>query len=415
MTDAEKKFELVKRLFSEFPDGNWDGLDYTFRLLVTDDTKAFIDSLDALEMLAPGANRYKVGEEKEVTFLSQQGAELFIARSIDDLINHNIYKCRCPDRVILLEPFDSFTIEQKPSKFILNSYVTVVNLVSIFEDLADHEDNSSGDKVFIFLSKEKIEIPIRYSTNDLSQWDKYKDFANMFSEKMHVEQRRSVFKSVVFDALKNVEVEDRFSYFLRNFDRLVIRILQNYELYVSEFSFDKVRKKNKAEIAQHLVKINSVFSDVQNQLLTLPIAGLLAAGQMESGASNSLKNGSIVVAALSFALLLSFVLRNYFASLRTVKKEIDAQKNSLKEEYRVFAASFEEDYRVVDKRYRSQVWLGRVVDLAVSITLVLIPSCLFIYINNHDFVNWVLEQSFSRDLIEIMRSNVFGLIDWLFF
>ncbi|AMQ88327.1 hypothetical protein [Marinobacter sp. LQ44] len=411
MAEADDKFRLIKRLFSEFPDGEWEGLEYKFSSKITEENKGLFDSLNDFGMLL-GALRLNVGQEKNLSFLSDQKSEIFVARSIDDLMSHNTYRSKSPERVLLFKPFDFYGLHDEPEGYLLKTYVKVVSLISIIDSIADHEDKSSGEKTLIFLSSEKIEIPIVYGSQDFREWEKYQDFVELFSDKAHRKQKSTVFKKVISDALRDVDAAERFSYFLANFDRLVTRIHQNYDLYVSEFSFERIRKKNKAEIAQHLVRINSVFSDIQTQLLTLPIAGLLAAGQMEAGSSGSIKNLSIVAAALSFAFLLSFVLRNYFSSLKTVKSEIDSQKNSLKEEYKVFASSFEEDYQVVDGRYKSQRRLGRAVDFAVSITLVILPAGLYIYLNHHDFVQFMESLSWVEESFGRMKLCMFAFFEW---
>jgi hypothetical protein len=412
VTETNKTFQLARRIFSEFSDGKWQGLEYSFRAKIAEENRELFSSLKDTDMLS-GALHLDIGQEKDLIFFSEQRGELFIARSIEDLLKNNTYKSKSPERVLLTKPFDYFDVDHEPESHFLKSYKEVVAIIGLIDAVADHEDKSSGERSLIFLSSEKIEIPIGYDVNDFHEWRKYQDFVDFFSDKTHKAQKHTVFKTVISDALRDVVKDRRFSYFLNNFDRLVTRILQNYELYVSEFSFEKVRKKNRAEIAQHLVRINSAFSDIQTQLLTLPIAGLLAAGQMEAGPSSSVKNISIVVAALSFALLLSFVLRNYFSSLETVKSEIDSQKCSLEEEYRVFASSFEEDYQVVDNRYKSQKWLGRIVDFAVSITLVIMPVGLYIHLNHQDFFIYIDSLGWIQGLLEKLKLSVFILFDWI--
>lgn len=407
------KIDSIIELFHKFPGGEWEGDDYSVNINIDQDSLHLIDELDQHDLLLPGSLGGEVGEVKEIVFQAERSQNLFVAPKIQSLLSHSIYSSHPPREIVVCNPLDHYSANSLPEKKDLQCYLDIVSLINILTDASDHVDHSSGSLSLIFLCKEKIEIPVIYSDTDLVPWNSFDDFKAMYSDTMHASQRKYILKSVLHETLKDIDPKNRLPSLIKGFDLIFSKISQNYELYVSEFSFEKIKKKNKKEISSYLVKINSAFNDIQSQLLTLPIAGLIAASQMETGKENHIKNLFIFSASIGFAILLVFVLRNYYSSLSTIKKEIDDQKKSFEEEYAAFANTFNDDYKAIEKRYKSLRSLGRAVDVTVCLALVAIPTCMLIYLNYGDFLELLSRQQLIVDLHVKIKDFAFSLIQGL--
>ena len=401
------KFDCILAFFKAYPDGVWSELEYSKIIKLDDDAIELIGHLERFDLLITTPGSLIAGEEKNVVLQVPRTRRLFVAKNIKDIAAHTSFNSNAPEKLILVNPVDSYSPASRPSSKELKNYLNVISLISSLREIADHSDNESGHLSLIFLCKEKLEIPIVYSPDDLIDWEFFDKFMGMYSEEIHASQRRSILKNVLFETLGTISPKSRFGNLCKAFDVVFSKIDQNYNLYVSEFSFEKIRDKNRKEISSYLVRINKTFSDIQSQLLTLPIAGLIAASQMKTGSDNETTNFVIFFASMAFAWLISYVLQNYYSSINAIKKEIDEQKKRFEHEYSAFATTFNDDYKSVESRYLSLKRLGFAVEVVVSISLIAIPTFLLIYINHRDFIALVQKSPIFIEVCTLLKTSIF--------
>ncbi len=71
------------------------------------------------------------------------------------------------------------------------------------------------------------------------------------------------------------------------------------------------------------LQLNRVFSEIQNKVIAIPVVILLIGGQMETGAGLNIKNVSILISAVLFAILTWLLMDNQREALDAIKKEIE--------------------------------------------------------------------------------------------
>jgi hypothetical protein len=97
-----------------------------------------------------------------------------------------------------------------------------------------------------------------------------------------------------------------------------------YRLFVSNFSYDKVRSELEAAQVEYTAKIHKVFTDIQNQLLTIPVATVVVATQMElaTGSDQFWIDTAVLMGSFIFVILVGFLVCNQKHTLDTLEKEI---------------------------------------------------------------------------------------------
>lgn len=109
---------------------------------------------------------------------------------------------------------------------------------------------------------------------------------------------------------------------------------KRFNIFLSNFSYDKIINQLKTMQVEETGKIHKVFSDVQNQALALPIASLLAISQMKKNSENSeitlITNSFIIVGVLLFIVIVWFLLNNQKLTLNTISKELESRKKRTK-------------------------------------------------------------------------------------
>ena len=155
---------------------------------------------------------------------------------------------------------------------------------------------------------------------------------------------------------------------LEQFDLFVQKVTQGYELYVSEFSFKKVRHEVEKEKLEFIFKLNKVFSDIQNQLLAVPLALVLVGSQMELSSTLSTKNLFIMAGMLAFTIFMDLLIRNQMNTLDAIDDEVEHQWNKITHEHKAIANRFSDIYGKIEVRLKHQRRLVRIVDAIVSLS-----------------------------------------------
>lgn len=248
-------------------------------------------------------------------------------------------------------------------------YMAAAKLYSLLGRAADHQGGVGDAKTLIFLHKEVLEITPNYAVDDLHELAGLQPFeADFIASDTHKGQKRIIVKTVLNDLFSGRR-KLPFSDLLTHFDDFIEKVQASYELYVAEFSFNRVKAEVEKEKLDAMLKLNKVFSDIQNQLLAVPVALVLVGGQMENKGAWTSKNSLIWLGALVFATLMDLLIRNQRHTLTAVKQEIDQQRQQIESKYQSVADRFSKIYSDIYKRYAHQERLIAIVDFLVAISL----------------------------------------------
>jgi len=294
-----------------------------------------------------------------------------------------------PPKTFYLAEVDLFVLaksDEIPDE--IRNYFLVAKFASTLISIADHAMIDIPKA--IFLHGEKLELSLCYTKEDLLYLDGLDKFVTDFVEaEIHKEQKSTIIKGVLLEMLKNNEIDRlTLSCLIRRFSEFLERVNANYQLYVSEFSFDKIKNKFESEKLELTIKLNKIISDIQNQLLAVPVALVLVGSQMEKTNSLTVKNISLWLGALIFGFLMSLLIRNQRSSLEAIKLEIESQWENIENKHKFVADRLSAHYLQLNKRYFSQkIFLMLIsfivaVSISASTVLLLSSSDLFSVFNN---------------------------------
>lgn len=236
----------------------------------------------------------------------------------------------------------------------ISNYLDASLFASTLYDLADH--GLPGDPKAIFLHGEKLELSLIYKLDDLRPLKGLKKFILDFvSAEIHKEQKVTIIKDVLLEMLKNNEIDRlTLSCLIKRFSEFLERVNANYQLYVSEFSFEKIKAQVESEKFDFILKLNKIFSDIQNQLLAVPVALILVGSQMKVVDGFALKNIIIWCSALVFGFFMSLLIRNQRSALKAIKMEVDSQWGAIQSKHKYVAARLGSHYVQLKNRYMLQ-------------------------------------------------------------
>lgn len=261
----------------------------------------------------------------------------------------------------------------------IKQYFDTVKLASALCEVADYVLEPAESKA-IFLQGKKLEISLAYNTDDLCALNGLDAFIAEFIEAdIHKDQKATIIKKVLLDMLSNNSINRlTLPCIIRRFEEFVDRIKADYELYVSEFSFEKIRAQVEEEKFDKVIKVNKVLSDIQNQLLAVPVALFFAATQMTTTGEITIKNTFILIGYVIFFFLTRMLVNNQLITLDAIKKEVDFQWNLIKQKH-VDAESRLASYQSeVNRRISTQDGTLKLIEW-VNIALLVIVSFIFSY------------------------------------
>jgi hypothetical protein len=167
----------------------------------------------------------------------------------------------------------------------------------------------------VFLNRGRVDVPIRYEAKDLENLDC--DTAGMLVTSCmvadgHSKQRKQILSTVVREMAEQISSEElRFAQLLQRLPDKHQRFTDGYRLFASSFSFDKVRDQLEALRLGYTGKIHKTISDIQGQLLGIPVGTIVVATQMkETDVVGPLmwSNTAVLVGSIVFTILLAVMV-----------------------------------------------------------------------------------------------------------
>ncbi|QTL41034.1 hypothetical protein HGO23_06770 [Xenorhabdus budapestensis] len=219
---------------------------------------------------------------------------------------------------------------------LIANYRAVLSFFSLLKESSAYFDESSYEIVFFDSELFKISINYSYCTIQELNKDDLDSLMLCFDDDTHREQKLSILIKSMQTITENVQPASIFEYILNNIRLLRFQFDKGYRVFVSAFSYDKVMDQLRIAKVEEMGKIHKVFSDIQNQILGIPVATIIISTQMKPTKSwdyQAIINSSVLFGCLIFVCLVMLMLFNQLQTLKTIKEEIDHRKKQIKKEY----------------------------------------------------------------------------------
>jgi len=313
-----------------------------------------------------------VGSILELSFAPRPGYAS-VAKDMDELLEQPGNRIRTKPRFLVLDTKTSSDDASNESGEV-GRYHLVVKLVQAFKDVAGFLD--ADEQNLVFISNGRFDMPVRYGAQDLNDFDlaEVKALTSLIPTDTHKKQCAAILSSAIVDLVRAQSPESRFSYLLRNAKALRTAYDQGYKMYAAGFSYDKLKDTVEAARVEYIGKIHKVLSDIQNQLLGIPVATIIVATQMKVAqgfGTEFLVNSAVLLGCWVFAILTLLLLRNQQHTLSVLQEEIARQKRQLEKEYAPVAGSLNGTFKSLESRASTQQIVLWVIDGVVVAGLLL--------------------------------------------
>lgn len=308
--------------------------------------------------------RELIGQYFTFCFHPVRGPLGVVLRNADDLLRYRhdvLYSHGRQPWYLVGEDVGSW----EPLPASLEKLPSVRRLVAHLDRAAIIFDRQSDE--LIFLRDRRFDVPLRCGVIDLANLDCARLDAlvnELDRHDGHEEQRLDILASAVFEMLQSVSKGDRFPFLLRSIADLHQRFITGYRLFASSFSFEALRKDVEAFYIDHIGKIHKTLSDIQGQLLGVPVSTIVVATQLKpvsAEPSNLWINCAVLVGALIFCILLVVSVLNQIHTLHVLDEDVKQKQASLRDTL----AGLEERLGRGLEKLRSRIQIHRIALLAV--------------------------------------------------
>ncbi|BEU25566.1 hypothetical protein [Paraburkholderia sp. 22B1P] len=308
----------------------------------------------------------------ELSYGDPRGGRGVLADNLADLLTSPAARVREPGNYFLIDGKFAKSDAAVPKNVL--RYRKVLELIATLKKAAAYLDVESGTLVFVHGGK--FELPARYTdkTIELVNEDALKKLTDFVGDDTHSEQKVAILETAIRDMLEHVEISVRFERLLTKLADLATKAGDGYRLFVASFSYDKVRDALEATKVEYATKIHKAFSDIQTQILSIPVATVIVATQMKQATKVGYEfwlNSAVLVGCWVFAVLVTFVLWNQFHTLGALSGEIKRQKETLTREYKDIAANFADVFKFLDRRLNLQYWALSAVGVVLATGFIL--------------------------------------------
>lgn len=316
------------------------------------------------------AQSYRVGDKIKIELRDPRTGLGLIADTFDDVLKFPRGRSTCP-RFFWLEKSLAYSDEALTKDRTFSRYQLVIEWVNLLAEAAVYFDKENEE--LVFLKDGKFSIPVLYSTQELATLDEtaLRDLVKRFSDndKMR-EQMLAILAEAIVKQIGGTEPKRRFSALLEHLPETLKSFDEGHRLYVSNFSYEKVRDELQAAMLEELAKINKTFADVQGQILGIPVATVLVATQFKLATEWGpvvWVNTAVLMGVVVFVLLAMFAMRNQLHTLDAIGQEISRKEKKIQTDYAKVKDLLSETF----PKLRSRLCWQRLAFWSVKILLVL--------------------------------------------
>lgn len=277
--------------------------------------------------LAPGQpETFGVGDTVSVRAEDPRIGLGLLADSFDDVLRFPGGRIREPRFFVIEQGCSSF--DEDPPSLQLR-YRQVLEFVRLLSESAAYLDKEGQE--LIFLVEGKFSVPVTYTAADLETVDSgsLDALLGRFVHDTHREQKLEILAKGIHAAGASIERTKRFACLLGDLPALLKKFDEGYRLFAADFSYEKIRDQLEATRLEETAKIHKTFSDIQNQILSIPVATIVVATQLKQAQAWEPAfwvNSAILAGVWVFVILTAYVLNNQLQTLDVIKDEITRKK-----------------------------------------------------------------------------------------
>lgn len=311
------------------------------------------DFFGVVERLGHVAPRLISGSDERTRLITFSPENAGVYASLSEFLRASVsHRRSVPSRFFLRDSQYSGSGVREGAPDDVASYYDMICLAEIVRGLGDYPSAADRFINFVVRPDAKFRVEMDFSVEDLVAIDGVEEFSSSFLRSdFHVEEKREIVRDCLADLAKGTATIPLASV-ARGFDVVMKNSRASYALLLSKFSAASVQKEVDKQNLEDTLRLNKTFSEIQNQLLALPAAILVAGAAFEAG--KVYKNVAIFLGVAVFVALMFLLIRNQRNSVAAISAEIALRRSNLEGQPDAVAAMYIPAFSALEKRVDTQ-------------------------------------------------------------
>lgn len=188
----------------------------------------------------------------------------------------------------------------------------------------------------VFFNSGRYVIPIIYSKADILSVDSQvlSDLIEFCQSEPHASQKKAIFTETIVKFTTDLPAQCRFKYLIKNIALLLETLILGYDSFASSFTYEKVRDELELLKLDMTIKIHKAISDIQGQILGIPVATVLAVSQMKETKlldAQFIYNTALMLGVIFFSALMIGFIWNQKLTLDSIEEEVVRLRDKYKQ------------------------------------------------------------------------------------
>lgn len=267
-------------------------------------------------------------------------------------------------------------------------YREILRFLEMLKSCAHYFDERAG--ALVFYKDCKFEIPVSYTFDLVAAFDSTAlvGLELLMSGKLHETQKKRLLAETVTDISAGVLLEQRFSHLIKHIGELSRKAQVGYDLFSTDFTYEKAKEEVHSFKLETTARLHKVISDVQTQVLGVPLGTFVALSQMKKAnhlGSQFAINLVILFGAIVFSMLLAGLLFNQYLTLKTIEADIDRQRKVFVERFKAMPEAYEGVFVSLGNRLAFQFFA--ILGVAALVVIAVVISVVFFVVHTKPFYN----------------------------
>lgn len=365
----------------------FDGRTLTFKVKDNLDKAAIIKVIDNLF----NKSTVLLDNKYEIILSSCLLQETFIFYCLDDFYNnYSKYKDSFDKSLILILQEDSSSILKNDEEIFTQEKAVIFNFF-VYQKLLDFlKENSlfttllnESNNQFIIISKDNGVFHIGFKNKE-DRVRHLEDLKPIFEDLKILFQKKEFiqfFKEIITNTgIHEKDIQDRFFEIIKSLKLLLSLAEKDYENYVLDFAFDKIRSKFKEERNKYFESLEKNIETVGKQVFAFPLTFSATAFASYQVKDKPWILGLIILAYLLYTIIAFYILSIVQYNISCLKGDVEKEEDEIKKTYNKIYSDFENDFKKIWKKISKLEFLITILKSILSILLISFITYSFVQI-----------------------------------
>ncbi|AGL86897.1 hypothetical protein PPRCHA0_5112 [Pseudomonas protegens CHA0] len=270
----------------------------------------------------------------EIAIAPPRGSQHCLAKDEEDLLA--VFNLHClPEHFALIDSgYKSWSVkpEKNPASVIIAScFIKQLEHNSILEVTGTRFTLMTYDQKIYLTYGVNATTVLRTADVVARGLEKLED---MLSDTLHGAEKKRLIRNAMISSLKSCEESNRLSHLLSHCDEILENAQNNYELFISNFSFNNDLDKLNEQKREFSVKLNGLLIGIQGKLLAIPVSTILATTQLKEPTDNIhlTINCTVMASSLFFLTIIVWLIKSQVIAIKAIRYEIVQKEKRFRHE-----------------------------------------------------------------------------------